>query len=181
MTGVQTCALPIYTAAVTMVNRLETVTAKLGYSDTITVTGASARASYSLTLYQIATQGKYTVTFYVADKTRTTVYNSSSYIVYASDRGKTPSTSLTLSSTAVSATVGETASVTASISLAGSTYVDSIAVFTTLAKPASSSQGLAQLRATTDSANVTQANHLDFIKSQIVGYSDTVKIGRAHV
>ena len=90
--------------------------------------------------------------------------------------GVKPTTTLSLSSTAVSATVGETASVTATIQMVAGGTTDSIAVFTTLAKPASSSQGLAQLRATTDSANVTQANHLDFIKSQIVGYSDTVTI-----
>jgi len=90
--------------------------------------------------------------------------------------GVKPTTTLTLSSTAVSATVGETASVTATIQMVAGGTTDSIAVFTTLAKPASSSQGLAQLRATTDSANVTQNNHLDFIKSQIVGYSDTVTI-----
>jgi len=90
--------------------------------------------------------------------------------------GVKPTTTLSLSSTAVSATVGETASVTATIQMVAGGTTDSIAVFTTLAKPASSSQGLAQLRATTDSANVTQNNHLDFIKSQIVGYSDTVTI-----
>ena len=90
--------------------------------------------------------------------------------------GVKPTTTLSLSSTAVSATVGETASVTATIQMVAGGTTDSIAVFTTLAKPASSSQGLAQLRATTDSANVTQYNHLDFIKSQIVGYSDTVTI-----
>ena len=37
------------TSNVTMVNRLETTTAKLGFSDTITVTGASARESCNLT------------------------------------------------------------------------------------------------------------------------------------
>jgi len=90
--------------------------------------------------------------------------------------GVKPTTTLSVSSTAVSATVGETASVTATIQMVAGGTTDSIAVFTTLAKPTGSSQGLAQLRATTDSANVTQTNHLDFIKSQIVGYSDTVTI-----
>jgi len=90
--------------------------------------------------------------------------------------GVKPTTTLTLSSTAVSATVGETASVTATIQMVAGGTTDSIAVFTTLASPAGSSQGLAELRATTDSANVTQNNHLDFIKSQIVGYSDSVTI-----
>jgi len=87
-----------------------------------------------------------------------------------------PTTTLTLSATTASIAVNETATVTANIDLVSGGTTDSVAVFTTISKPTGSSQGLPELRATTDSSNVTQTNHLDFIKSQIVGYSDTITV-----